>query len=274
MLYNNRLYPHPVLGIGDDVTGSIEVELRVSSSGKEIEIAPSFKIVNEALQNLIEKKQAMFVSHLYCRGTMYRDVFKSEKNINDAIKIISHKLNGEVEIDFFICANESIASYSSKEFNTDYSGYSFSVDKGDILAYAGKGKFFANKSPEELKSISALMNIDSTGKSNHAMFNDYAGDKITIMLCKEDYENYQIVKRSVLWVNILLSCIVLPALTEALHYISTEEANDYSDKRWHIVLSDIKEKSKDNSEMEMAQSILDQPNNRSFTTIKQLIEET
>jgi len=274
MLYNNRLYPHPVLGIGDDVSGSIEVELRVSSSGKEIEISPAFKIVNDALQSMLEKKLAMFVSHLYCRGTMYRDVFKSEKNIYDAIKINSHKLNGEVEIDFFICANESISSYSSKEFNSDYSGYTFPVDKGDILAYAGKGRFYANKSPEELKSISALMNISSTGKNNHPMYNDYTGDKITIMLCQEDYENYQIVKRSALWVNILLSCIVLPALTEAMHYASTVEANDYADKRWHKVLTEIKEKSKDNTEIEMAQRILDQPNNRSFTTIKQLIEES
>ncbi|HVZ97799.1 MAG TPA: hypothetical protein VG847_13045 [Chitinophagaceae bacterium] len=273
MLYNNRLYPHPVLGIGNDINGSIEVELRVASSGKQIEISPAFKITNDTLQTLVEKKQAMFVSHLYCRGTMYREVFKSEKNISDTIRINSYKLNGEVEMDFFICANENISSYSNKEFHPDYNRQSFSIDKGDILAYAGKGKFYANKSPEELKSISALMNISSTGKSSHPMYNDYTSDKITIMLCQEDYENYQIVKRSVLWVNILLSCIVLPALTEALHYISTSEANDFADKRWHKVLSELKEKSKDNTEIEMAQRILEQPNNRSFNTIKQLIEE-
>ncbi|MBI2966705.1 MAG: hypothetical protein HYY40_02695 [Bacteroidetes bacterium] len=272
MLYNNRLYPHPVLGIGDDVSGLIEIELRVSSSGKEIEISPTFKIVNDVLQNLVEKKQAMLVSHLYCRGTMYREVFKSEKNITDAIKINSYKLNGEVEIDFFICANENITRYSNKDFNSDYSGYSFSVDRGDILAYAGKGRFYANKSPEELKSISALMNIDTTGKNNHPMYNEYSGEKITIMLCQEDYENYQIVKKGI-WVNLLLSSIVLPALIEALHFISSDEAKDYADKRWYKVLSDIKDKSKDRTDIERAQRILDHPNNRSFNTLKQLMEE-
>ena len=94
------------------------------------------------------------------------------------------------------------------------------------------------------------------------------------MLCQEDYENYQIVKRSILWINILLSCIVLPALTEALHYVATPEAMDYGEKRWHKVLLEIIDKSKDNTEIEMAQRILDQPNNRSFNTIKQLIEES
>jgi hypothetical protein len=62
MLYNNRQYPHPVLGIGDDFTDEpFEVELRISSSGKEIEISPSFKIINSELQKLIVKKKALFV---------------------------------------------------------------------------------------------------------------------------------------------------------------------------------------------------------------------
>jgi hypothetical protein len=272
MLYNNRLYPHPVLGIGDDITGSIHVELRVESSGKEIEIAPTFTIANDDLQKLVEKRTALFVSHLYCSRTMYREVFKSDKNIPDIIRIDSSRLNGEVEIDFFICANESIVEYSNKDFNKDYSGHKFSVDKGDVLGYAGKGRFFANKAPEDLRSISALMNIDNTEKSNHPMYIDYGGDKITIMLCQDDYENYQIVRRTSLYVNILLSCIVLPCLTEVLHYLSTQEAIEFSEKRWYKVLSEMKEKSKDGTEIEIAQRILDLPNSRSFNTIKHLFE--
>lgn len=274
MFYNNRQYPHPVLGVGDDVSGSIEVELRVSSTGKEIEISPSYKIENGRLLDMIEKEQALFVSHLYCRGTMYREVFKSNRSISDPIRIASSRLKGEVEIDFFICANQTVASYKNSEFHPDYAGHSFSIDKGDILAYAGKGKFHANKSPEELKSVSAIMNISSTEKSGHPMYNDYTGDKITIMLCQEDYENYQIVKRNTIWTNILLSCIVLPALIESLYYTSSTEARDYSDKHWFKVLSEIKQKSKDDSELKMAQRILELPNNRSFNTIKQLIEES
>lgn len=274
MLYNDRMYPHPVLGIGDDITGSIDVDLKVASNGKEIEITPTFKLVNEDLQKMMEENKVLFTSHVYCRGTMYRNVFKTTKHIPEPIKISSEKLNGEVEIDFFICANENITGYKNVAFNSDYAGYSFSVDKGDILAYGGKGKFYANKSPEELKSISALMNISSTGKDNHPMYNDYTGEKITIMLCQSDYENYQIVKGSPsLWWNILLSCIVLPALTEALHYISSSESLEFSERRWYKMLSEIKSKSKDGTEIEIAQRILDHPNNRSFNAMKQLIED-
>jgi len=272
MVYNNRLYPHPVLGIGDDIAGSMEVDLRIESSGKEIQIAPSFRVTNDDLQKLVDKKAAMFASHLYCSGTMYRELFKSDKNIPDTIRINSSRLNGEVEIDFFICANENIENYSNGDFNKDYSGHQFTVDKGDILAYGGKGKFYANKSPEDLRSISALMNIDNTEKNNHPMFIEYSGDKVTIMLCQDDYESYQIVKRTSLYINILLSCIVLPCLTEVLHFLSFDEAKEFSEKHWYKVLSEMKEKSKDRTEIEIAQRILDLPNNRSFNTIKQLFE--
>jgi len=274
MVYNNRSYPHPVLGIGDDIAGNFFVELNISYSVEQIVIRPSFKIENEDLERLIENEKVSFASHLYCRGTMYREVFKSHKNIANPIKIDSNKLNGEVEVDFFICADEYFPNYINSQFNTDYESISFNVDKGDVLAYGGKGKFFANKSPEELRSISALMNISSSEKKSHPMFNDYSGNKITIMLCQEDYENYQIVKRNSLWVNILLSCIVLPALTEALHYLSSDEAKDFSEMQWFKVLHELKTKSKDHTEVEMAQRILDQPNNRTFTTIMQLIEES
>lgn len=249
MLYNNRSYPHPVLGISNDVNGKIEVELRVSSTGKEIEITPTFKIIDDVLENLIGLNKALFVSHLYCRGTMYREVFCTSKTIVDPIKIDSYKLNGEVEVDFFICANQTINDYTNNNFNSDYKGYSFSVEKGDILAYAGKSTFYANKSPEELKSISALMNISTTTKSDHPMFNEYEGEKITIMMCQEDYEGYQTIKATNIWINILLSMIVLPMLTEALHFVSSEEAKDFADKRWYKVLTEIKTKAKKRMEL-------------------------
>jgi hypothetical protein len=204
---------------------------------------------------------------------MFREVFKTHKNISETISINSHKLNGEVELDFFICANEDIPKYTNGKFNKDYQGHPFSLDKGDIMAYGGKGKFFANKAPEELKSISALMNIASSEKSNEPMFNDYGGEKITIMLCSEDYSNYQIIKRNQLWINLLLSSIVLPCLLEALNFVSSPDAKEFSNRQWFKVLTEIKGKSKDGNVLKTAQRILDLPNNRSFTTLIQLVEE-
>lgn len=271
--YNNRLYPHPVIGIADDVDGTFEVELKVSSNSKFIAISPTFKVTNADLKSHIMEGTVLFTSHIYCRGTMYREVFKTQKNIPDAIKIPSNRLNGEVEVDFFLCADKNIGNYCNKGFSNDYRGFTFAIDKGDILGYGGKGKFYANKSPEELKSISALMKINSTGKNSHAMFNDYDGDKITIMLCQEDYENYQTVRKGKdsFWSNLLLSSIVLPALTEAIHFLKDDMARDFSKNRWYTILTELVKNSKENNKLKIAQNILDLPNNRLFGTLNQLM---
>lgn len=269
MLYNNRNYPHPVLGVADDYLNSqLQVDLKISSRLDYIEITPIFILENKDISRLIQENQATYVSHVYCRGTLYREVFKTAKSLADPILIPSVKLNGEVEIDFFVCASTSISSFKSSAFNPDYNQASFDIDKSDIVAYAGKGKFYANKRPQELKSISALMNIDCTGEHLSPMYLDYSGEKITIMLCVEDYNNYKLFKSNKQYFGLILSSLVFPALLEALHFLNDPTAKDYAENKWYKALKEIKDASKKHAEpIRIAQNILDQPLNRCFESI-------
>lgn len=269
MLYNNRNYPHPVLGIeGDYLNSKLQVELKVSSKIDFIEITPVFILENNDINNLIKQGLATYLSHVYCRGTLYREVFTTPKSLSDPILIPSTKLNGEVEIDFFICASKSITTYKSPSFNPDYNQTAFDLDKSDIMAYAGKGKFYANKRPQELKAISALMNIDCTGENKSPMYLDYSGEKITIMLCIEDYSNYRIFKGNKQFFGLILSSMVFPALLEALHFLNDPTAKDYSENKWYKSLKEIMDSSKKHPEpIRIAQNILDQPLNRCFESL-------
>lgn len=271
MNYNNRLYPFPVLGIEDDVNGSLNVELKISSDGNTIQISPSFNLSNQTLESLVKGDKAHYVAHIYCRSTMFREAYSTTKSLPTSFAVPASKLLGETEIDFFICSSSDF-TYSSKEFNPDYKGYSFEIGRGDILAYAGKGKFYANKTYEDLTSVSALMNIDNSQKSNAAMYNEYDGDKITIMLCKEDYEKYQLVKDKEYWINILLSSVVFPALLEALYFMEEDVATPYQRKRWFEVLDEIKQNSKEKNNMRIAQNILDLPNNRALDSLLKITD--
>jgi hypothetical protein len=267
MLYNNRIYPHPVLGINDDFTDStISVDLSVSSDRNTIEMRPMFILDNQDIRKLIDQKHFYFVSHVYCRGTMFRETFKSSNNLSEPIKIPSHKLNGDVEIDFFICSDQKITEYKSNNFNQEYGKSSFQLDKGEVVAYAGKAKFFANKSSEELKAISSIMNVLCTQKSDKPMFLDYIGNRIAIMLCKEDYNNYKLLRNNPRCFGIILSSLVLPALIEALHFLEKEEAQEFIEKPWFKLLSEIKKKS-NGSCLEIAQNILEKPIRRTLNSL-------
>lgn len=273
MRYNNRLFPHPVLGIGDDIIGEFSVELVYKSDKDFISLSPTFKLVDKGMKNLILTGKAYFIIQVYCRSTMYREIFKTPNLLPDAILIPSVKLNGDVEVDFFICSETSIKNYSLESFNPDYNNSKFFIDRGDILAYGGKGKFVANKSPEELKSISSLIRISNSEEISKPMYNEYEGQKIQIMLCQEDYENYQLIIRSRVYVSLIHSIIVLPALLDALNFLDKKESEEFSDKRWYKALKEYKSKFRSNDSLILAQKILDLPNMRSFKTIINLMEE-
>jgi len=265
MIYNNRNYPHPVLGIGDDfIDSNINVDLKISSDGLRIEITPIFILNNKELNDIILKGIATYISHIYCRGTLYREVFRTQRSLSEPIIIQAEKLNGEVEIDFFICAHKKIDNYKSIAFNSEYTHTEFQIDRGDIIAYAGKGKFYANKVPEELKSISALMNIDCSNKSKEPMYLDYSGEKITIMLSIEDYNNYKLIKSNPQYYGVILSSLVLPALIEALYFLEDETSKDFKVNAWYKALKDYKDKAKYPEPLRIAQNILDKPINKCF----------
>lgn len=272
MRYNNRLFPHPVLGIEDDVDGEFGADLMYKSDKDFITLSPTLKLAESYLSNLISEGKAIFVVQVYCRGTMFRKIYKTTSTIPTSIKIPSPKLAGEVEVHFFVCAIDAIAKYYTDNFNSEYNKTEFEVEVSDILAYGGKAKFTANKSPEELKSISSILRVRNSQKKSHPMFNEYEGEKIEIMLCEEDYQSYQLTLRNRVFNNIIHSSIVLPALMDALYFMDKEEGNSYDDRRWYKLLYDLKSKSKTPENFVIAQNILDQPNDRIFGTILTLEE--
>ncbi len=252
MIYNNRHYPHPVLGISDDISGGVQVKLKVSSDSEHIVLENTFSIENEDLKELIRQSMACYSVHLSCVGTFFRSNYESYKELSDPLKIRASDLNGEVELNYFICAKEDIEEYSNSASNDDYGNTKFRVNKGDILAYLGKGKFYANKTYQETKSISSIMNINTDGKPNHHFYLDYGDEKITIMLCKEDYQLYQEIKLKK-FASILHSSLVLPALQQAIVFIESEESNEYSGKPWYMSLSELIKKESEADSLVRAQ---------------------
>lgn len=271
MNYNGRTYPYPVLGIDDNFTGDENKDtfkpiLTVSSDYRKIKLDITYHLKNDELLKLINSNQAVFCTQLYCRSTMFRQSFISKKQ-KELIEIKSNQLRDEVEVDFFICASEDIKDYKNSMFNTVFTGVSFEIEKGDLLGYGGSTTFFANKTPEELKSISSFMSIDTENKSEVPMYNDYDGDKITIILSQEDYETYQSIKKESLLTSTLHSSVVLPALAEAIRFLATNEGDDYKNRKWHELLSSLIEKHPTDDPLQSAQKILDLPVNRSFSTL-------
>lgn len=274
MKYNNRYYPHPVLGIRDDVNGEFSCQLSIEAEKEETIFTPVLKLINVDIQDLINSRKATFCIQIYCRGTLFREVIKIMDPVSFKIKIPTTKINGETEVDFFICAEEDIANYRNKENNAGYDNNHFSIEKGDIIAYGGKGIFYANKNPEELKSISTIMNIKNNGQKNSPFFMEYDGPKITINISDTDYEYYQNLKSYTAFVPLIHSSLVFPALYAAVCFIEYDESSEqFSEYDWYKLIKKRLEEVKGNSDLEKVQNILDLPVNRSLIALNELFEE-
>lgn len=228
-----------------------------------------FDLDNDSLSQLIEGGRAEYVMHIYCKGTMFREVRRFSKAIAEAVVLPANNLRDRVEVDFFVCANAHLEGYENTQAHSDYAGYKFPVDKGAILAYGGQGVFYANKTPEELKAISSFMNIDSDDKADGPMYNDYDGDKITVFLSKNDYRRYQEVKKNDEAVDILHSAIVLPALMQAIVEVQDDDS-EFKNRKWYGILKDRVTETKEEQPMRVAQKILENPLNRSFNAVTTL----
>ncbi|MEP4532212.1 MAG: hypothetical protein ABJ004_03945 [Cyclobacteriaceae bacterium] len=269
MIYNNRHYPHPVLGIEDDIQGDVQVKLKVSSNSEFILLENIFSIDNPDLHELIKANQACYSTHITCPGTFFRNNYIAYKELPSPIKIKASDLNGEVELDYLICATTDIKEYQNKASNADFGDTKFEINKGDILAYLGKGKFYANKTYQETISVSSLMNINTDKKPNHPFYLDYNAEKITIFLSQEDYELYQEVKLKKFG-SILHSSIVLPALQQVITFLDRSESEDYQSMPWYKIMQELMDKYGGNDSLETAQKILELPLRRAFQSLKDI----
>lgn len=282
MKINNISFPHPVLGISDDISGIIKTDSAVRYYHDKTTISVTWNLDCQSLQNFISNKEASYCVEVICAGTLFRKTFASFENTQELI-INTCDLRNVVKLSFYIIATENMPNYSINEFNTDYSGYSFDIQKGDVLAIGGNSSFPAEKSWEALKSVSSFMVVvKGTEKTGPIKYN-FDDQKIKIFLPKEDYDNYKLRYKTDNLSAIFHSSMVLPALMGALNIVFTRlDGNE--DKKWVEVLkvrlnSDefknklkIKSIESDNL-LEIAQAILDNPLHRTLNGLNLFLKQ-
>lgn len=273
-LISKRQFPHPVLGIKNDVSGSLDVKLSGSADNEFVYLEPKFNITgNNDIKQLIESEKAHFVCQVNCKGTLFRTSFTTKKYLNNKFQIPANQLNGKIEIDFLICTTDRLPGYRNSNFHEDYAGYTFSLAKGEILAYGGRAEYFPKKSYEQLKSVSSIMMIVRDKKESGPFKVDFGNERIVISLCGEDYERYQLISSHPNHEAAIHSGLVLPVLIEAINLIDSAEGDEFRDHQWYQILKAVVEKEYAGYSIMTAQKILDNPLSRAFLGLEYLIEQ-
>ena len=169
--------------------------------------------------------------------------------------------------------------YKNSNFNEDYSGESFNLKKGNIIAIADSYRFDIEKNDDNLEKVSSIFSIcQKETVEQTGMTVDMNSEKIRIALNKTDYINYHQLSQNSNNINIINSIIIFPALIFIFEQLKKDfDENDFVDYKWFRALRKIFEKNnqslnKDLLENELsidlAQKILNYPIERAFNSLK------
>ena len=274
-----KLYPYPVLsGYSDDYkSGQFDVSIDISRDGYDLKISFQATLTCQSLLDLIQNEKAKYVYHLECSQTGFRTVIQTSK-VTETYILSSKQVNGKLQICPFAAAIQDITGYSSADFHNDYSGISFDIEAGCVLAVGKMVTVDISKDIDDLANTPSIFSITRNADAAcKQMLVDYSGRKILIKLPLDDYYSYKQLGNMPQAQSILNSLTVIPALTyvlEELRAQSVDERSENSDTLWYRTLSkalltqfdcDIESENYNSQNfMELAQKLINNPISDAF----------
>lgn len=189
-------------------------------------------------------------------------------------------LKDDVYISAYCMATCDIDDYQSETFDEDYHGYSFGIEKYDIVAADDGMKFVIDRNLEEDNKVSSIFVITKNDAAKKSINYEMQADKIYIYLPTKIREKYDQLKVDSKWNDIFFSMIAIPVLTSCFSDIkSGEQCEDLTsvimEYRWFksIIKSYKKETGKEldwdvfntTSALEMAQTVFNYSSAKGLT---------
>lgn len=276
MKFDNRItFPHPVLGIRNDILGEPEFDYDISEDENNHILDIKIDLHNPSIKHYIEvRNQAKYVCEVDCNRTYYR-LCEDSLNPNFHIVIPKKDVSGEVNVQLTVTAVTRIDCYTNSLANSDYSGYEFNLEKGDILAYIGGLNIQTDIMADEYKAVGSFVHFK--GDSVSDMSYNLSGQDIEIIMPKEMFDQYVKHLKGNRFRPVIISSIV----KEAIIYAITRY-KEYKGTRWARILKTaevLKEYDLDEdidvlTAIEMSNDLLKNPHKQLFDILKEIITET
>lgn len=286
MEIKKRLFPYPVLCIENDDYIDCEFNVNVQQTEALNDIILHFEISlnNKELLKEIRNGNAEFIIHIECSCTSYRKVVRNVGNRFE-FRIPKSKVNKEIYLVGMIVATKTIYNFFTPNFNEDYEGDSVSFEKGSILAYRNLPRIIVLKNYEELLGDNAFFTIVSRhndGEDEPVTY-EISGSKIKIYVDKSIYSEYIKFHTNSMMKPIMISLLVMPALSYAIEEIRKNDIDNYISCFWYQqIKKTYKLQGKDFVEdvidsdatsIEIAQELLQLPIGKAFRSLSAVMEE-
>lgn len=240
---NLNNFPNPVLINNNmdynDSTFDVILE-NFSIDNDLLKLNLKYEIECSSLAEFIKEGKAKAIIKIQSVGTPYREIFEFGDKKELLVSINKNNLAKKISIEGYIIASDNIKNFHPAELNElFFKSQIFNIRKGDILALHPGYSLPLDSSELEgpVASIFQIIKNEELKESVDVIL-DTDTEKINIHLNKRTYESYIKIRSQKVLDKYLAAAIVLPALTEALFYIASDEQNSdkpsvYGDKRWY-----------------------------------------
>ena len=240
---NLNNFPNPVLINNNmdynDSTFDVILE-NFSIDNDLLKLNLKYEIECSSLAEFIKEGKAKVIIKIQSVGTPYREIFEFDNKRELLICINKNNLAKKISIEGYIIASDNIKNFHPAELNElFFKSQIFNIRKGDILALHPGYSLPLDSSELEgpVASIFQIIKNEELKESVDVIL-DTDTEKINIHLNTMTYESYMKIRSQKVLDKYLAAAIVLPALTEALFYIASDEQNSdkpsvYEDKRWY-----------------------------------------
>ncbi len=240
MNITNRKFVYPVLSDDKDdyIASRFNVKFENSmDSVNSLKLTFEISMTCPELEKMIINGQAEYVIHLECSTTAYREILRSiSKHIEHVIPI--GRLNGSLDIVAFVILNKKVSSFSCNDWVADYSGISFSLSRGSILAYQNLPGLDITKDYEVFTNADSIFSVYKriTDMDKPAEIN-LESAKIRIGLGTKDYDVYSIYSSKTELQSLFHSMLILPVLVFVFEELKQDNGQEvYHNKEWFIAL--------------------------------------
>lgn len=236
MHIGNRIFPYPVLNRNQVLSGYVaestfKLEFDVDEEGAPIvqngEVVFKnihYTVTDASLISLLDQGKLKGAFIVECSASVYRNRFDITSIPYD-LCISTHEINGNVVASCYLYAAEDIPDFKSDGFIPEYAGYSFDIDKFDILAVDDGFRFKIEVDPTEDDKVASIFTIVKAEGDDDVMTYANNDKSIVIHLPAAYYDFYGNIKTKSEYNNIAFAMLAIPVLASCLDEVYASYGN-------------------------------------------------
>ncbi len=269
-------YPHPVLDASDDVASYFEVSnFSVTPSVEDIGLNFDVRTDDSTLRQLLDSGEARLSLRWQCSATLASDeseplIRRTLSDGNEYEFWLDHRrVRGSVTADVRVVVACALTSFRWGNQHPDYGDAVFDLGIGDVLADGGSVTFEADKLYDPLDPpIGSCFRFVEDRRLRHGLQVRFEDEEvIQVRLSSDTHKHLGLLAARP---ELQITCVVLPALIQAVTFIKDERADpsadEWNDRGWFRAISHIVERlgGFDDPAIDIAQRILNYPVDRTL----------